>query len=54
MKKEPLNTLRGLDAEIAGRCGRVHEQVMGFDYQSGFYMSRQEFVVCVNPPELPV
>lgn len=52
-KEDPLNALRELDAEVADRCGQLIENALGFDYATGCFMSRREFVVCVNPPELP-
>lgn len=51
--KDPLGALREIDAAIASRHGQIHERVLGFDYARREFMSREEFIVTVNPPEYP-
>lgn len=49
----PLLTLTGLDAELATKRGRIHETVLGFSFATNEYISRREYIITVNPPELP-
>jgi hypothetical protein len=52
--RDPLLSLRELDARVASRYGRNHCVVVGLDLEHGaFGTTPDEFVVNVNPPELP-
>lgn len=58
-RKDPLGALRELDATVASRYGVRHCRVLGFDLNldnhraPAVLTSHDEFVVDVNPPELP-
>lgn len=60
-RTDPLGALRELDAEVATRYGRTHCRVIGLDLNVGetnhrapaILTTADEFVVDVNPPELP-